>query len=65
MDRGYQERIIDQALGKAKSVPRNRALFKRRKKDDQKRTIFAIKYDPRLPSIQAIPAKHCTVKFVR
>ena len=56
LDRGYPEKIIDQALDKARSVPRNRALLKRRKQDNQKRAIFAIKYDPRLPSIQSIQA---------
>ena len=58
LNRGYQKHVIDQALVKAGQVPRNRALLKRPKKETSKRPIFALKYDPRLPPIQNIQAKH-------
>ena len=57
LERGYQEHGVDLAFAKARSVPRNRALLKR-KNTDLKRPVFALKYDPRLPPIQSIQAKH-------
>ena len=59
MERGYAEYVIDRALTKARAVPRQRALLKRKNKENTiKRPIFAVKFDPRLPSLQAIQAKH-------
>ena len=47
------------AISKAVKIPRKVALFKIRKKDeDQKRPVFVLKYDPRMPPIQSIQAKH-------
>ena len=56
--RNYPENLIDSSINKAKKIPRKVALFKVRKKVDQKRPVFSIKYDPRMPSIQNIQAKH-------
>ena len=58
LDRGYKKHIIDPALSKARHVPRSRALLKRPKRETSNRPIFAVKYDPRLPPIQNIQAKH-------
>ena len=60
--RDYPERLVDSALEKAKSVTRHIALIRiiKNNKGQQKRPIFAIKYDPRLPSIANNQAKHWT-----
>ena len=58
IERGYPEDKVDHALSKARAVPRDRALLKRRNREASKRPIFAVKYDPRLPSLQSIQAKH-------
>ena len=57
--REYPENLIDRAITKAAKIPRKVALLKvRRKAEDQKRPVFVIKYDPRMPPIQNIQAKH-------
>ena len=56
--RGYGENIIDQAIDKVKSIPRSKALQYVKRKENSKRPVFAISYDPRLPSISAIQNHH-------
>ena len=56
--RQYPEQLIDAAQNKARKIPRKIALRKVIKKITQNRPIFCLKYDPRLPSIQAIQSKH-------
>ena len=58
--RDYPERLIDSALDKARAVPRHKALMKGIKRRQQKNAgpVFALKYNPRLPSISNIQAKH-------
>ena len=58
LDRDYSENMIDSALEKARKVPRKAALKKVIKKDQTKRPVFAVPYDPRLPSIPNLQAKH-------
>jgi hypothetical protein len=58
LSRGYSGRPIDAAITKAKKIPRKIALKRAQKKDQSKRPIFAVKFDPRLPSIPSITAKH-------
>ena len=53
LERDYPERLVDSALMKARSVPRHVALRR-----IIKRPIFPIKYDPGLPSLTYIQAKH-------
>ena len=62
IDRDYPERIVDSALNRARAIPRRVALRKviRKKQKNSKRPIFALKYDPRLPSISNIQSKHWT-----
>jgi hypothetical protein len=56
--RGYQEKLIDSALVKARNIPRKAALKRSQKKEQPKGPIFAVKFDPRLPSVSSITAKH-------
>ena len=56
--RDYPENLIDSAIEKARKIPRKVALLKVRNKKSQNRPVFALKYDPRLPSISTIGAKH-------
>ena len=59
LSREYPERVIDPALDRARKIPRKIALMRsKNKKESNKRPVFAIKYDPRLPSIPSIQAKH-------
>ena len=57
--RGYSERMIESALDRARGIPRNVALRRVLKKQEDKRPVFALTYDPRLPPIQPSIAKHC------
>ena len=56
--RNYPEKIVDSAISKARKIPTNVALFKIKKTETEKGPIFATKYDPRMPAIQQIIAKH-------
>ena len=57
-DRGYKNNIINNAIEKAKCIPRSKALEKVTKKKQGTRPVFAITFDPRLPSIPQIVNKH-------
>ena len=50
--------MVDIALAKSKKVPREAALRKVPVKRRNKRPVFAVTYDPRLPSITNLQAKH-------
>ena len=56
--RQYPESLVDIASQKAKQIPRRVALFKVKEKNLQKQTKFLLKYDPRIPNIQSVIAKH-------
>ena len=56
--RNYPENLIDRAVNKAKKIPRKVALLKVKKNTEEKRPVFALRYDPRMPAIQTIQAKH-------
>jgi hypothetical protein len=58
LQRKYPEQLIDRGINKARKIPRRVALLKVRKKKEQIRPVFAVRYDPRLPSIQKIEMKH-------
>ena len=58
MNRGYSERTIIAAIERARGIPRNIALRRVMKKQADRRPVFAVTYDPRLPAIQTIQAKH-------
>jgi hypothetical protein len=57
--RGYSLGLVQSALDRARAIPRKSALRKSTKnKQNENRPVFVIKYDPRLPAIQSIMAKH-------
>ena len=56
--RNYPINLIDRAIEKARKVPRLLALKKVEKKKQTNRPVFAVTFDPRLPAIDTISAKH-------
>ena len=56
--RQYPEKEVDSAIAKARKIPRKVALFNIKKNDPQRRPVFSSQYDPRMPAIQPIIAKH-------
>ena len=58
LKRNYSEIMVDSAIERAKKVPRKAALKKVVRKSNTKRPVFAVTYDPRLPSITNIQTKH-------
>ena len=59
LTRSYPERLVDSAIERIKVIPRLTLLKKPKyKKEKLNRPIFAVSYDPRLPSISSIAAKH-------
>ena len=56
--RDYPESLVTRAIERAKKIPRKIALLKIRKKESENRPVFSIQYDPRLPAIQQVVAKH-------
>ena len=58
LDRGYRPGCIVAAIEKARQISRIEALKKVVKEDTQQRSVFAITYDPRLPSVSKIIQKH-------
>jgi hypothetical protein len=58
VSRGYSERTLIAAIDRARRIPRQVAVRRVLKRKDEKRPVFALTYDPRLPAIQTIQAKH-------
>ena len=60
LDRDYPDRLIDSAINRARAVPREKALRTviRKKQKIHQRPVFSVKFDPRLPSISNLQAKH-------
>ena len=58
IERGYSEKVINLAINKARKVPRKVALRKALKPSQKEGPIFAVNFDPRLPSLGNIMAKH-------
>ena len=56
--RRYKEETIDTSLSRAKRVPRELALRRVAKPNQSQRPVFAVTYDPRLPLIGSMQAKH-------
>ena len=56
--RKYPEALIDRSLKKALTIPRKVALLKVKAKDQENIPIFALKFDPRMPSVQPMLSKH-------
>ena len=58
LERDYNRESINRAIEKAKAVPRFQLLKPKNKKKTNNRPVFAVLYDPRLPSIPPCQAKH-------
>ena len=56
--RQYPQNLIERAIEKAKKIPRKVALLKVKPKNTENRPIFATKYDPRMPALAPMLAKH-------
>ena len=56
--REYKTKLIDAAIQRAKMIPRSEALQRVITSEKNQRTVFAITFDPRLPSISGIVKKH-------
>ena len=56
--RGYPEQLIQRGIDRARKIPRKIALLKVKTNITQNLPVFALKYDPRLPAIQKMQAKH-------
>ena len=61
--RGYKHKITDAAINKAKAIPREEALKKVIRNQDQnkRRPVFSIEYHPALPALSKILQKHWRV----
>ena len=58
LSRGYKNKVVDRALAEARTIPRKEALKKVKNPNKQKRPVFVVQYDPRMPSITNIVSKH-------
>ena len=58
LERDYKPGIIDSAIEKARSIDRKDALKKVENNKTNKRPVFIVTYDPRLPSLTEIVRKH-------
>ena len=59
LDRNYPEGIINAAITKARSIPRAVAIRRvAREPTQQRRPVFVLSWDPRLPSVSALTQKH-------
>ena len=56
--RDYNKEMVEGALERARAVPRDRALRKSNKPKQTQRPVLVTPYDPRLPAITTIQAKH-------
>ena len=57
LSRGNKSGVVNNALEKARTIPRQDAL-KKVEREHQQRPVFVIQYDPRLPSITSIARRH-------
>ena len=59
LDRNYPAEIINGAINKSRAIPRAIAIKKvARDTSSNRRPVFAVSWDPRLPSVSAISQKH-------
>ena len=58
LDRNYEVEAINSAIRKAKTISRESALKKVKKKKASDRPTFVVKYDPRISDIKGIINKH-------
>ena len=58
LERNYPVGMVKAAINKARSIPRHIALRPVARDTTNKRPVFVVSWDPRLPSISAIQNKH-------
>ena len=59
LERNYKKNIINSAIDRAKQIPRKEALKRVNiDKNENRRPVFAVMYDPRLPALPSIVKKH-------
>ena len=58
LERDYKPGIVDSEIQKARNIDRKEALKKVESKNTNRRPVFSITYDPRLPSVTEIVRKH-------
>ena len=59
LNRDYNVSIVNNAIRKAKEVPRQEALKRViKEKEEVRRPVMVVTYDPRLPSVSSIVNKH-------
>ena len=63
LSRDYKSKLIDGALEKARSIPRQRALERviKSKANSKRRPVLSIEYHPALPPLSKILQKHWRV----
>ena len=57
--------MVDSAINKVRLIPRERALKEVNMSKKNKRPVFAVQYDPRLPSVSNITTKHWRTMVTR
>jgi hypothetical protein len=58
LDREYTPGIVNSAIAKARAIPRLQALRRVSRQPLNKRPVFVVLYDPRIPSLPYITRKH-------
>jgi hypothetical protein len=58
LDRDYKAGLVNTAIDRARSIPREEALKKVEKPKNSQRPVFVVQHDPRLPSITNIVKKY-------
>ena len=58
LSREYPQNIINSAIKRARAIPRHEALKKVVQTKSERRPIFVVTFDPRLPAIPPIQQKH-------
>lgn len=63
VSRSYNCKLVDEAIMKAKNIPRERALERVNKEKDQskRRPVFSVEYHPSLPAMPKLLQKHWRV----
>jgi hypothetical protein len=57
-ERKYNPSLIDASIRRARAIPRLQALKQVAQPSPNRRPVFAVTYDPRLPDLQAMQRKH-------
>ena len=58
LDRHYKSSMIDSSIRRARQIPRDKALQRVAKPNNNKRPISAVTWDPRLPNLPQVQGKH-------